>query len=266
MLTRFRVLVAGAFLVAFSGQATALPLNLEMRRLRPDINFAARDVYTCTGCTLEQYNAIVAPAGWMKAAPRVRLSNSAVAQPLPLPSGSLPDADFIPELPGNEFFYIAQVLSAAPIASDPILGFLSVAQVQRDTLLIYDAGSLVHEVIDVAGNPYMLFTFDLALSESTYDLTAIDSLSGLGLPPGWTYRSRVLTEEFVLDSEGLATVFAQGNVGAYQRYTAVPEPGLLLLIAFGFGLLTAARSEKRTFPFFAIPRLNLSECARTLRL
>ncbi|MEE8166002.1 MAG: PEP-CTERM sorting domain-containing protein [Myxococcota bacterium] len=82
---------------------------------------------------------------------------------------------------------------------------------------------------------------DLALSESTYDLTVLDSLSGLDLPDGWTHRSRVLTEEFVLDSEGLAAVFAQGNVATYQHYTPVPEPGSLLLVSFGFGLLSAGR-------------------------
>lgn len=239
-----RVLFASALLTIVGMQATAMPLNLEMRRLRPDINRVARDVYTCTDCTLEQYDAIIPPAGWMKAAPRVQVFNSSNRQPIPLPSGALPDADFIPELAGNEFFFIAEVLSGQPVGSDPFLGFLAVAQVLRDTQLIYDAGSLVHEVFDTAGDPYMLFTFDFALSESTYDLMVLDSLAGLGLPVGWTYSSRVLTDRFVLDSDGLATVFAQGNVATYQRYTPVPEPSSLVLAAFGLGMLAAGRPSR----------------------
>lgn len=184
----------------------------------------------------------------MKAAPRVQAFNSATRQPIPLPSGALPDADFIPEIAGNEFFFIAEVLSGQPIGSDPSVGSLAIAQVLRDTQLIYDAGSIVHEVFDTAGDPYMLFTFDLALSESTYDLMVLESLSGLGLPAGWTYSSRVLTEQFVLDSGGLATVFAQGNVAAYHRYTPVPvpepEPSSLVLAALGLGILGAGRPRR----------------------
>lgn len=238
-------LLAGILALGLAPDAGALPFNFEMRELLPELNPIARDVYVgCTTCTLAQYDAIVVPAGWEKAAPRVQLFQSgSVVLPTP-PPGVAPDADFVPGIPGPEFVYTARVLGGAVVGFDAALGFLSVAQVQRDNQLTYDAGTVVHEVIDTGGERYILFTFDHAASLSTYDLLSVGSLAALGLPAGWSYESRVLSDALTIDSGGLATVFAQGNLGSYQQYSVVPEPGVCALLGGILMFGTAARSRR----------------------
>lgn len=234
-------LVFGLGVTTLAAGAAALPFNFEMRQLHPEINAAARYVYgACTACTLAQYQAIVTPSGWEKAPPRVGLwSSGTFTSPTP-PAGAPSAVDFVPEIPGDEFLFIAEVLSAQIVGYDASLGILATAQVRRDTVHTYDAGSVVHEVIDAAGNHYVLLTFDYALSQSTYDLGTVGSLASLALPVGWSYESRILTQPLVIASNGLATVFSQGNVATYQEYS-VPEPagvglvGLVVAIVLGGG-------------------------------
>ncbi len=220
--------------------ASAMGFNFEMRQLLPGINPIARDVYACETCTLEQFEAIPVPAGWEKAPARTQLFSSAIN--LGSPDNGVPTSiDFVPDVPGNEFEYVARVLSGTVVGFDLGLGPLAIAQVQRDVEFTYDAGSVIHEVIDPTGERYILFTFDFALSESTYDLMAEDSLAALALPAGWTYESSTLSEALVFDSDGLATVFSQGGIASWQRYAGVPEPSaaaLALAAAIGFATLT----------------------------
>jgi len=59
-------------------------------------------------------------------------------------------------------------------------------------------------------NRYILFSFDLAAS-ATWDVTQIDGIAGfISLPMGWTYSSRVTTQDEVYASGGIADVFAMG--------------------------------------------------------
>jgi hypothetical protein len=92
--------------------------------------------------------------------------------------------------------------------------------VQRDTVFHYGPGRVVHEVTDPAGNVYVLFSFDLALS-ATIDLNQVDALAGLPVPPGWSYSSRVLESELLVVSNGLASLFIQGLIATYQRIETV---------------------------------------------
>jgi hypothetical protein len=52
----------------------------------------------------------------------------------------------------------------------------------------------------------------------------------------------VLAQDLIVDSEGLATVFAQGQLASWQRLTVVPEPGTMTLVA---GSLIALASRRR---------------------
>lgn len=225
-----KLAAALSLLALLAGPARALPFNFEMRELVPELGLVVRDVYVCSVCTLEQFEAIVPPAGWQKATARVGLWDSGTFDLPTPPPGVAPNADFVPELPGEEFFYVARVLDAAAVGSDPDLGALVVAHVQRSTTQTFDAGRVLHEVTDADGNLYVLLTFDYALSESAHDLHALDSLADLGLPPDWSYDSRILSDPFTIDSAGLATVFVQGDVATYQL---VPEPGSPLLLCVG---------------------------------
>jgi hypothetical protein len=76
----------------------------------------------------------------------------------------------------------------------------TVREVDRRVIMYFDAGSVVHELIDPQGVPFVMQAYctavDVALDEK--------SLFGLGerlaLPAGWHFRTRVLQEELIVDT------------------------------------------------------------------
>ena len=97
--------------------------------------------------------------------------------------------------------------------------FYAPNQVTRDTVYTYDAGKPVYELTSPEGDVYVMQSY--AQIEDK-DLT-IDDLASLGsklaLPEGWTYTTRTLTEDLVLDSGGLAYVINDDLYNSYQRRT-----------------------------------------------
>ena len=74
----------------------------------------------------------------------------------------------------------------------------------------------------------LLFSFDLVAAE-TWDVSELDGIAGfVGLPDGWSYSSRVTSEDEVYASDGIATVFAMASAASWQF---VPEPGGKVLLA-----------------------------------
>jgi hypothetical protein len=84
--------------------------------------------------------------------------------------------------------------------------------------MVYFKGKPVFELVDPEGNAYVL--------QAREEKFPIDSLATLGdkmtLPAGWKYRSRVLTEDLVLDLGPGDTIYAVGDE-FHQYYTRPPE-------------------------------------------
>lgn len=83
----------------------------------------------------------------------------------------------------------------------------TVRHVNRGAVFFFDAGKPVHELVDPDGTAYVLQAYCVGVDPT---LTEAD-LDGLGerldLPAGWTYRTRILDEELVVDTtETVATV------------------------------------------------------------
>lgn len=79
--------------------------------------------------------------------------------------------------------------------------------VNRGAVFFWDAGSPVHELVSPAGLAYVMQAYCIGVDAT---LTQ-DSLAGLGerlaLPEGWSFRTRVLEEELVVDTtDSIATV------------------------------------------------------------
>ena len=79
--------------------------------------------------------------------------------------------------------------------------------VNRGAVFFWDAGSPVHELVSPAGLAYVMQAYCIGVDAT---LTQ-DSLPGLGerlaLPEGWSFRTRVLEEELVVDTtDSIATV------------------------------------------------------------
>ena len=83
------------------------------------------------------------------------------------------------------------------------------AQVMRDTLLRFDAGRRAHELTDPDGNVFVLFAYEVDPSDVVIPDFEDPGFMGDFTPPdGWTYGSRVLEEELLLETPDIATVLA----------------------------------------------------------
>lgn len=92
-------------------------------------------------------------------------------------------------------------------------------EVQRDTVYMYNADKPVYELTSPEGDVYIMQSY----AQIKDKILTIDDLSSLGsrlaLPEGWTYSTRTRTEDFMLDSNGLAYVVNDDLYNAYQRRT-----------------------------------------------
>jgi hypothetical protein len=224
---RSKVLQSVCFLIGFvalvgsDARAQSLQtLNLEFR-LPTGENPFARHVWLCAECDLADWAAAMPAAGFEQTPPRLNLYDEARAN-LPTPPPGIPPAlDFVPTVAGEESVYVAKVLGGQILGFNPIFQVLALAQVQRDTRLLYSPGTVVHQVTDPLGHTYSLFTFDLMVS-GFVDLSQVGALAGFPLPAGWSYSSHVLTSDLLVVSNGLARVFVQGGASTWQRHETVP--------------------------------------------
>lgn len=164
--------------------------------------------YECSECTFEQYLSIEPPEGWTKGPAQVAIFSSAELRSTPSFEG-VPDAvDFLPEVPGDEYRLIAKNLDATLIERGAN-GVVARARVMRDTLFRYDAGLRIHELTDPDGNIFVLFAFGVDPTDPVIpdfdDPAVLGDFSG---PAGWTYTSRVLEEELLMDVPEIAVVLA----------------------------------------------------------
>lgn len=98
-------------------------------------------------------------------------------------------------------------IATIPLGADFAAGAYVVRNVNRGAVFFWDAGKLVYELVDPDGRPFVMQArcvgVDFGMTE--------ESLATLGerlaLPEGWSYRTRVLDAELVIDTTAtLATV------------------------------------------------------------
>ena len=88
--------------------------------------------------------------------------------------------------------------------------------VNRGAVFFFDAGKPVFELVDPEGTAYVMQAYCISV-DPTIDLDALPTLGDrLALPEGWTYRTRVLDSELVIDtSDHLATVLQDELENSY---------------------------------------------------
>jgi hypothetical protein len=84
--------------------------------------------------------------------------------------------------------------------------------------MVYSKGKSVFELVDPDGHVYVM-----QAREEKFPLESLAKLSEqMTLPTGWTYRTRVLTEDLVLDLGPDQTIYAVGDE-FHQYYTRLPK-------------------------------------------
>ncbi len=91
--------------------------------------------------------------------------------------------------------------------------------VQRTTTFVYRKGNMVYELKSPTGAVYRMQSY-AQIADKNLQISDLDVLGPrLKLPPGWSYRARVLTEDSSLKADGLAHVINDDLYNSYQRVT-----------------------------------------------
>jgi len=84
--------------------------------------------------------------------------------------------------------------------------------VNRGAVFFFDAGSVVYELINPDGKAYIMQAYCVGV-DPTLNQSNLGDLAGrLKLPAGWTFRSRILDEELVVDTTDHAATVVQDEL------------------------------------------------------
>ncbi|MFN8023427.1 MAG: hypothetical protein U0Q03_18005 [Acidimicrobiales bacterium] len=98
-------------------------------------------------------------------------------------------------------------IATVDAGTSPQVGPYTLRQVNRGATFFFDAGKRVYELVDPEGTAYVMQAYCVGVDPSITEDSLGDLGSRLALPDGWSYRSRVLDDELVVDTTGqLATV------------------------------------------------------------
>jgi hypothetical protein len=90
-------------------------------------------------------------------------------------------------------------------------------KVNRTTIWIYDAGKAVFEMVDDRNQVYIMQSYSQEVDPNLKMVDLPNLGNKLKLPPGWTYRTRILTETLNLSSNGQATITQDDLKNTYQK-------------------------------------------------
>jgi len=103
-------------------------------------------------------------------------------------------------------------IAVVDLGTNPAQVPYTVRHVDRKAVFFFDAGSTVHELVDPDGLVYVMQAYCVGVDPT---LTESD-LAGLGerldLPEGWTFRSRILDDELIVDTSGTVATVLQDEL------------------------------------------------------
>ena len=98
-------------------------------------------------------------------------------------------------------------IATIPLGADFAAGAYVVRNVNRGAVFFWDAGKLVYELVDPEGRAFVMQARCVGVDSGMTEESLATLCDRLALPAGWTYRSRVLESELVIDTSAtLATV------------------------------------------------------------
>jgi hypothetical protein len=98
-------------------------------------------------------------------------------------------------------------IATIPIGADFAAGPYTVRNVNRGAVFFFDAGKTVYELVDPDGRAFILQARCVGVDPGMTEESLATLGERLALPEGWSYRTRVLDAELVVDTSAtLATV------------------------------------------------------------
>ena len=107
-------------------------------------------------------------------------------------------------------------IAVVELGPEPKMGPYNEMKVNRQVIFFFDAGQTVHELVNPAGEAYVMQALCVGV-DPTMSVESLDTLGErLAMPEGWSYRSRVLTEDLIIDTTtSLATVLQDEFENSY---------------------------------------------------
>ena len=107
-------------------------------------------------------------------------------------------------------------IAVVELGPEPKLGPYNPMKVNRQAVFFFDAGQTVHELVDPDGLAYVMQALCIGV-DPTMSVESLDTLGErLAMPEGCTYRSRVLTEDLIVDTTAtIATVLQDEFENSY---------------------------------------------------
>ncbi|MEC7735460.1 MAG: hypothetical protein VX847_04930 [Pseudomonadota bacterium] len=207
ILRNFSIIILLAFLFQPAlSEPTREGFTLKVLK-RTGENIFSNLAYECNECTFEQFDALTLPRGWRKSPKQIILPVGELLSHLSF-EGVSSTLDLIPEIPGDEFQLIAKGLEGK-IVNVSFSGIMIKSKVMRNTVLRYPAGRRVHELTDKDGNIYVLFAYEVkSVNFDRMFFEKDDVLLNYPRPKGWSYSSRIINEDLILNSKGIVDVLA----------------------------------------------------------
>ena len=98
-------------------------------------------------------------------------------------------------------------IATIPIGADFAAGPYTIRNVNRGAVFFFDAGKTVYELVDPDGRAFVLQARCVGVDPGMTEESLATLGERLALPEGWSYRTRVLDAELVVDTSAtLATV------------------------------------------------------------
>ena len=107
-------------------------------------------------------------------------------------------------------------IAVVDLGEVPRLGPYTETKVNRGAVFFWDEGQTVHELVNPDGLAYVMQALCVGVDPTVSPESLLTLGERLALPDGWTYRTRVLDEELVVDtSSSLATVLQDEFENSY---------------------------------------------------
>lgn len=103
-------------------------------------------------------------------------------------------------------------IAVVELGDDPATVPYTQRHVNRGAVFFFDAGRPVHELVDPDGLAYVMQAYCVGV-DPTLTEADLESLGDrLDLPAGWTYRTRLLDEELVVDTSATVATVLQDEL------------------------------------------------------